>query len=64
MAVNILISHHYYRKPLNTFSTEFWEEFGLVFDKISLEPDVRAVILASALPKLFSAGIECKIYTC
>ncbi|KAI0809004.1 ClpP/crotonase-like domain-containing protein [Irpex lacteus] len=56
-ALNVLLVE-LAKKPLNTFSTDFWEEFGLVFDKISLEPDVRAVILASALPKLFSAGIE------
>ncbi|KAH9947066.1 ClpP/crotonase-like domain-containing protein [Amylocystis lapponica] len=46
------------RKPVNAFSEEFWNEYGHVFDKISQEPDVRVVILASALPKLFSAGID------
>ncbi|KAI0697473.1 ClpP/crotonase [Cytidiella melzeri] len=46
------------RKPVNSFTDEFWEEFGEVFDKICVEPDVRVVILASALPKLFSAGID------
>jgi Delta3,5-Delta2,4-dienoyl-CoA isomerase len=45
---------------VNAFSNEFWENFGETFDKIGLEPDVRAVILASALPKLFSGGIDCK----
>lgn len=41
-------------------SGRFWQEFGRVFDAISLETSVRAVVLASALPKLFSAGIDCK----
>lgn len=52
-------SQSHSRKPVNAFSDEFWEEFGSVFDKIGLEPDVRVVILASALPKLFSGGIDC-----
>lgn len=33
-----------------------------MFDRISLEPDVRAVVLASALPRLFSAGLDRKYY--
>ena len=37
----------------------FWTELGQAFDKLSQEPDVRAVVLASSLPKLFSAGIDC-----
>lgn len=36
----------------------FWSEYGDVFDRISLEGDVRAVVVASALPKLFSAGLD------
>jgi Delta3,5-Delta2,4-dienoyl-CoA isomerase len=39
----------------------FWTEFGCVFDAISKDPTVRAVVLASALPKIFSAGIDCKL---
>ena len=36
----------------------FWKEFGEVFDRISKLPDVRAVVLASAFPKVFSAGLD------
>ncbi len=36
----------------------FWTELGNVFDAISNEPSIRAVVLASALPKLFCAGID------
>ncbi|KAI9062279.1 ClpP/crotonase [Trametes sanguinea] len=46
------------RGPVNAFHEPFWTELGQVFDKISQEPTVRAVVLASALPKLFSAGID------
>ncbi|KAH9836817.1 ClpP/crotonase-like domain-containing protein [Rhodofomes roseus] len=35
-----------------------WTDLAHVFDKISHEPTVRVVVLASALPKLFSAGID------
>ncbi|CDO69825.1 hypothetical protein BN946_scf184803.g23 [Trametes cinnabarina] len=38
--------------------SRFWTELGQVFDRFSQEPTVRAVVLASALPKLFSAGID------
>ncbi|KAH9855729.1 ClpP/crotonase [Lenzites betulinus] len=46
------------RNPVNAFNELFWTELGQVFDKISQEPSVRAVVLASALPKFFSAGID------
>ncbi|KAI0353216.1 ClpP/crotonase [Trametes cingulata] len=46
------------RNPVNAFHEPFWTELGRVFDGLSQEPSVRAVVLASALPKLFSAGID------
>ncbi|OBZ79633.1 Delta(3,5)-Delta(2,4)-dienoyl-CoA isomerase, mitochondrial [Grifola frondosa] len=46
------------RKPVNAFHEPLWTELGRVFDKISQEPEVRVVVLASALPKMFSAGID------
>ncbi|KAI0762292.1 ClpP/crotonase [Fomes fomentarius] len=46
------------RNPVNAFHEVFWTELGNVFDKIGAEPTIRAVVLASALPKLFSAGID------
>ncbi|KAI0770920.1 ClpP/crotonase [Trametes elegans] len=46
------------RAPVNAFHEPFWMELGQIFDKISQDPTVRAVVLASALPKLFSAGID------
>ncbi|PCH33020.1 ClpP/crotonase [Wolfiporia cocos MD-104 SS10] len=46
------------RKPVNAFSQEFWTELGHTFDKIGREPSIRVVVLASALPKAFTAGID------
>lgn len=45
---------------LDSSVSRFWVEYGRVFDAISLDPGVRAVVVASALPKLFSAGIDCE----
>ncbi|KAF8172941.1 Delta2-dienoyl-CoA-isomerase [Mycena galopus ATCC 62051] len=47
------------RKPVNAFSVEFWTEYGALLDRITHEGrDVRALVLTSALPKLFTAGID------
>jgi len=46
------------RKPVNAFNEEYWNEYGHIFDKLSQDPDVRVVVLASGLQKLFSAGID------
>lgn len=46
------------RAPVNAFHEAYWTELGQVFDNISKDPSVRAVVLSSALPKLFSAGID------
>ena len=35
-----------------------WTGLAQIFEKLSREPNVRAVVLASANPKLFSAGID------
>ncbi|KAG2338724.1 ClpP/crotonase [Suillus weaverae] len=47
------------RQPVNAFSTEFWKEYGCTFDALSKHPDdIRAVVLSSALPTVFTAGID------
>ncbi|KAF7369709.1 Delta-2 dienoyl-CoA isomerase [Mycena venus] len=47
------------RKPVNAFSAELWSEYGDLLDRITHEGrDVRALVLSSALPKLFTAGID------
>jgi len=43
---------------VNAFVEEFWQELGHTFDKISAEGDIRAVVLASSLPKAFTAGLD------
>ncbi|KAF7314007.1 Delta-2 dienoyl-CoA isomerase [Mycena chlorophos] len=49
------------RAPVNAFSTEFWTAYGALFDRITRERrDVRAVVVSSAFPKVFSAGIDVK----
>jgi len=47
------------RKPVNAFSNEFWTEYGQVLDNIAQSGyDVRAAVVSSALPKIFTAGID------
>ncbi|KAJ7311779.1 Delta2-dienoyl-CoA-isomerase [Mycena albidolilacea] len=47
------------RTPVNAFSSEFWHAYGALFDRITAEGrDVRAAVLSSAIPKLFTAGID------
>jgi enoyl-CoA hydratase/carnithine racemase len=50
-------------KPLNAFSKEYvsrlWTEYGQLFERLIEEgPDVRAVVLSSSLPKIFTAGLD------
>ena len=44
--------------PVNAFNEAFWRELGSVFGSIAKDGDVRVVVLASALPKLFTAGLD------
>ncbi|KIK64045.1 hypothetical protein GYMLUDRAFT_40275 [Collybiopsis luxurians FD-317 M1] len=47
------------RDPVNAICTEFWQAYGSLFDSISEStPDVRAVVLCSAFPDIFSAGLD------
>ncbi|KAF9013629.1 Delta2-dienoyl-CoA-isomerase [Hymenopellis radicata] len=47
------------RKPVNAFSAELGIQYGTLFDRLAEEGDgVRAVVLSSALPKIFSAGLD------
>ncbi|KAH7906195.1 ClpP/crotonase-like domain-containing protein [Hygrophoropsis aurantiaca] len=48
-----------HRPPVNAFSEEFWQEYGATLDDLaSLKEDVRAVVISSALPNIFTAGID------
>jgi enoyl-CoA hydratase/carnithine racemase len=44
--------------PVNAFNENFWRELGSVFGSIAKDGNVRVVVLASALPKLFTAGLD------
>lgn len=46
------------RKPVNAFHTAFWTELGQLFDSVSASGEIRSVVLASALPKIFTAGLD------
>lgn len=48
---------------LNHLPCSFWEELGATFDKASLDGDIKAIVLASALPKAFTAGLDCMCQT-
>ncbi|KAM6488869.1 Delta2-dienoyl-CoA-isomerase [Amanita muscaria] len=47
------------RTPVNAFNSELWRDYGRVFRRLSEEgPDVRAVVLSSSLPKIFTVGLD------
>ncbi|PKS07649.1 hypothetical protein jhhlp_006255 [Lomentospora prolificans] len=45
---------------LNAFHRDMWLEFGDIFDKLSHDPDVRAVVLSGSGDKAFTAGLDVK----
>ncbi|CAL1697210.1 unnamed protein product [Somion occarium] len=46
------------RAPVNAVNSAFWLEFDQIVEKIGQETDIRVVVLASSLPKFFTAGID------
>ncbi|KAF8896741.1 Delta2-dienoyl-CoA-isomerase [Gymnopilus junonius] len=47
------------RAPANAFNTEFWVAYGKLFDALTEDGyDVRALVLSSAFPKFFTAGLD------
>lgn len=45
-------------KKLNAFVEEMWLEFGRVFNQLSSDQDVRAVVLSGAGDRAFTAGLD------
>lgn len=45
-------------KKLNAFARDVWLEFGQVFEQLSADSDVRAVVLSGAGDKAFTAGLD------
>lgn len=46
------------RTPVNAFNTNLWLELGKHFDVASLDEEVRVVVLASQIGKVFTAGLD------
>lgn len=49
------------RAPLNAFSLAFLDEIIAALRDAAADPDVRAVVLASDIPKMFCAGLDLDI---
>ena len=49
------------RPPLNAFSLAFLDEIIAALRRASADPDVRAVVLSSDIPKMFCAGLDLDI---
>ncbi|TDZ26111.1 Delta(3 5)-Delta(2 4)-dienoyl-CoA isomerase [Colletotrichum sidae] len=45
-------------QKLNAFSEPVWREFGPLFNRLSHDPDVRAVVLSGAGDRAFTAGLD------
>jgi Delta3,5-Delta2,4-dienoyl-CoA isomerase len=54
------VTHVQINRPnkLNAFYESMWIEFGQIFDKLSCDSDVRAIVLSGAGEKAFSAGLD------
>jgi len=48
------------RPPVNAFNEEFWRGLQQVIESASENAAVRCVVLASVLPKVFTAGLDLK----
>lgn len=50
------------RGPVNAFSSEYWREYGKLFETLTEAhasgTDIRVVVLSSAFPKIFTAGLD------
>jgi delta(3,5)-delta(2,4)-dienoyl-CoA isomerase len=54
------VAHVQINRPakLNAFYEEMWLEFKVVFDTLSLDPEVRAIVLSGAGDRAFTAGLD------
>lgn len=46
------------RKPVNSLSLEFLTELGDVIDELESHKSCQGLVLTSALPRIFSAGLD------
>ena len=48
------------RAPVNAFCTDFWVAYGKLFDALMEDGyDARVLVVSSAFPKIFTAGLDC-----
>lgn len=54
------VAHVQINRPqkLNSFSEPVWREFESIFNRLSHDPDVRAVVLSAVGDRAFSAGLD------
>ncbi|KAG0652584.1 Delta(3,5)-Delta(2,4)-dienoyl CoA isomerase [Hyphodiscus hymeniophilus] len=54
------VAHVQINRPqkLNAFFDEMWLEFKVVFDTLSIDSDVRAIVLSGAGDRAFTAGLD------
>lgn len=47
------------RGPVNAFNVEYWKAYGKVFEDLITDGyDVRAAVVSSVFPKIFTAGLD------
>lgn len=47
------------RGPVNAFNVEYWKAYGKVFEDLIADGyDVRAAVVSSVFPKIFTAGLD------
>ncbi|KAJ5561249.1 Crotonase core [Penicillium sp. DV-2018c] len=56
------VAHVEINRPgsLNAFIEVMWENMAKIFNKLSTDPDVRAIVLSGAGAKAFTAGLDVK----
>src|SRR5277367_6177968 len=54
------VAHVQINRPqkLNAFFEAMWLEFKTIFDTLSFDPEIRAIILSGAGAKAFTAGLD------
>jgi Delta3,5-Delta2,4-dienoyl-CoA isomerase len=54
------VAHVEINRPqkLNAFFEDMWLELGKVFDQLSCDPEVRAVVLSGSGERAFTAGLD------
>ena len=54
------VAHVQINRPqkLNAFYEEMWLELKVVFDTLSLDPEIRAIVLSGAGDRAFTAGLD------